>query len=286
MKIIFLGTGSPTPNPNRCGTSAVVLVDRDAILIDCGGGTTHQLVRAKVDPSAVNYLFFTHHHFDHNVDYAHFVLASWIVSRKNPLNVYGPKGTEALTETLFEKAFINDIKCRVDLVNYKVSEGLNMRVQDIDEDFTLEKESWRLTSVRVDHFDWWGDNYTLGYRLEARGKSIVFSGDTAPCDSLIRLAKDADILVQEVFWAPELVTTATLPGRHRKYPSSNPADFATPRKHTLPEEAGKIAKAAGVKKMVLTHFFSDTNLGEMTESVRRDYPGEIILAADLMEIQV
>ncbi len=54
----------------------------------------------------------------------------------------------------------------------------------------------------------------------------------------------------------------------------------------MPEQVGKIAKAAGAKKLVLTHFFSDTRLEDMAEIVKRDFPGDVILGTDLMEIEV
>lgn len=285
MKLTLLGTGVPTPNPNRCGPALVVQVEGEAILMDCGSGTTHQLIRAKLDPSKVNYLFFTHHHFDHNIDYAHFILATWTMGRETPLNVYGPRGTARLTKVLLEDVFEADIQSRVSSGKYKPSEGLEINSQDIDEGFVLEKGKWKLTCTRVDHFKH-GENYTLAYRIDADGKSAVFSADTAPCGNLIRLAQGADVLVHEVFYCPELVATGYLWGRHRKEPTNSPADFVAPKGHTLPEQVGKLAKEAKVKKLVLTHFFSDTNLEELARIVKNDFAGEVILGRDLMEIEV
>ena len=76
MKVTLLGTGNPRVNLQRSGPSQVVWVGAEPLLVDCGLGTTHQLLRAGIDPARVRYLFFTHHHSDHNLEYPGFVLSS------------------------------------------------------------------------------------------------------------------------------------------------------------------------------------------------------------------
>lgn len=70
MGIIYLlGTGTPTPTESRFGTSYVLQLDKDYLMFDCGPATTHKLVKIGLFPTQIDYLFFTHHHFDHNSDY-------------------------------------------------------------------------------------------------------------------------------------------------------------------------------------------------------------------------
>ena len=76
IKLTLLGTGCPIPTSDRAETSQVVSVNNELLLFDCGGGAMTNLVRAGVDPVSINRVFFTHHHFDHNADFAYFALTS------------------------------------------------------------------------------------------------------------------------------------------------------------------------------------------------------------------
>ncbi len=282
MRAILLGTGCPTPNPKRGGSSQVVVVADEKILIDCGNGTTNQLIRAGIDPTTVGYLFFTHHHFDHNVDFAHFVLSTWIMARALPLRVFGPTGTKKFTQAAIE-AFEIDVKSRLAGGRFREDQGLNFETHEIDQGFTLAGNGWKLSCVRVDHLTWNG-NYTLGYRIDSNDRSITFAADTSPCEAVVRLAMGSDVLVHEVFHVPELEGSGTMPGRRRQEASRDPLAYVTPRKHSLPEHVGRIAHEARVKKLVLTHFFSDTDLRGLVSRVQQHFHGEVILGEDLLEI--
>ena len=147
----------------------------------------------------VHRLLFTHHHYDHNVDYPSFVLHGRS-GRETPLNVYGPIGTEKLSSDLFVTGgFTIDLNNRLsaDINRGTILSG----VQDIDAGFTLEGDTWKLTAERADHFTV-GGNFTLCYRIDTDDGSVVFSGDTIPCDGIRKLAEGADVLVHEVFWQP------------------------------------------------------------------------------------
>ncbi len=93
MGIIYLlGTGTPTPTESRFGTSYVLQLDKDYLMFDCGPATTHKLVKIGLFPTQIDYLFFTHHHFDHNSDYPCFLLCRWDQStgKEHRLQVWGP----------------------------------------------------------------------------------------------------------------------------------------------------------------------------------------------------
>ena len=76
-RIYILGAGTPTPTPERFGSSYVAHVGGEYLMFDCGPAATHKLVRAGLWPTQIDYLFFTHHHFDHDVDYPCFLLCRW-----------------------------------------------------------------------------------------------------------------------------------------------------------------------------------------------------------------
>jgi len=112
LKLTLLGTGNPRVNLQRSGPSQVVWAGDEPLLVDCGLGTTHQLLRVGIDPSRVRNLFFTHHS-DHNLEYAGFAISSWALGRPD-LRVFGPAGTDEITRTLFGQVYAVDIAYRGD----------------------------------------------------------------------------------------------------------------------------------------------------------------------------
>ena len=72
-----LGSGCPTPTPDRFGTSFAIKTQNDLVMVDCGPSATWKLAKAGLNPRDVNSLFLTHHHFDHNVDMPCFLLTRW-----------------------------------------------------------------------------------------------------------------------------------------------------------------------------------------------------------------
>ena len=104
-RIHVLGAGTPTPTPTRFGSSYVVEVCGEQIMVDCGPAATHKLVKAGLWPTKIDYLFFTHHHFDHDVDYPCFLLTRWdqSIGKENRLQVFGPSPTERFTEGIMGK---------------------------------------------------------------------------------------------------------------------------------------------------------------------------------------
>ena len=94
-EIFVLGGGTPTPTADRFGSSHALKIGDELLMFDCGPAATHKLVKAGLFPTQVDNLFFTHHHFDHNIDYPCFLLCRWdqAAGRGSNLNVYGPKLT-------------------------------------------------------------------------------------------------------------------------------------------------------------------------------------------------
>ena len=116
-RIYVLGAGTPTPTATRFGSSFVLQTGDDKIMVDCGPAATHKLVKAGLWPTEIDFLFFTHHHFDHDIDYPCFLLCRWdqSVGKENRLQVYGPTLTEKITEGILgeDGVFAHDWKARV-----------------------------------------------------------------------------------------------------------------------------------------------------------------------------
>ncbi len=111
MEITLTGTGSPIPISERAATSLVVEIGDEPVLIDCGPRTVYQLMAAEIDPGDIETLFFTHHHMDHNASFFHFAFTSWTEGGREPLDVYGPDGTDRLVNALYD-IYEEDIEYR------------------------------------------------------------------------------------------------------------------------------------------------------------------------------
>src|SRR6059036_2259108 len=104
-RVYILGAGTPTPTAARFGSSYVAQIGDEHVMFDCGPAATHKLVKAGLFPTQIDALFFTHHHFDHDVDYPAFLLTRWdqSIGRERTLRVFGPRPTERLTRGILDE---------------------------------------------------------------------------------------------------------------------------------------------------------------------------------------
>jgi ribonuclease Z len=283
-RIQILGAGTPTPSPDRFGTALIAEVEDDYILFDCGPATTYKLVKAGIAPTQIDYLFFTHHHFDHDSDYPCFLLTRWHTkSAQTPqLTVYGPEGTETMTERLLDEdygAFNRDWKALMNAsADQHTETGSKARptveppsvsVEDIEPGFVHDNPGWQVRAAQANHHQPWLN--PLAYRLDTDDKSIVFTGDTGPCQSVTDLAQGADLLVC-MCW------------NHQE--KLDKTDSAEDQLGTT--QAAVLAEQAGVSKLVLTHlsprFARSGSLEKGIADVESEYDGEVIVAEEFMEI--
>ncbi len=271
-KVILAGTGVPQPNPQRMGSCIVLVVDEQPILFDCGRGALTQLARAGLDPSKVEHVFLTHHHYDHTIGLPDLLLGSWMVGRETPIQIFGPTGTSAFVQSILE-AFKIDIEMRRATGTHS---KLEVIPKEIDEGLVFQAAKWKVKAVRVIHIP-----NSLGFRIDTGDRSIVFSGDTRPCPALVELARDCDLLIHEVFFSPELERTGAPYGRHAKFLLP---EWAGRVRHTKPHEVGKIAAEANVKKLVLTHLWSNAEEERLKKEVAAHFSGEIVVGHDLLSV--
>lgn len=281
MKITLLGTGGPRPDPDRHGPATLVQIGDEHLLFDCGRGVVMQLARAGVPLERLNPVFVTHHHYDHIVDLADVMLSTWLGGRPGALRVFGPPGTAAIVSALLGQVYDKDVEFR-DKGEPAIGGWKPVETLDVVAGPVHETPAWKVAAEVVVHghgLDLSGAFrqrwICLGYRVEAEGKIVAISGDCVACDGLDRLARGADILVQCCYLA-----RAEIDSPHLERVAN----------HTLAcsDTVGKIARDAGVGKLVLTHFRrkSETMLQAIAEDVARDYAGPVVLGHDLAEIVV
>ncbi len=283
MKMTLLGTGGPRPDPNRQGPATVIRVGDEHLLFDAGRGAATQLVRAGVPITDVDYIFVTHHHFDHIGGLADVLFAAWNKGRSEAIRVFGPKGTSEIVGHLVEEVYSADVR-------YRLAETVltdeNLRhiremiiVEDVEPGLSHDSGSWRVYTEHVEHGHALGMSQeewpSLGYRVEAEGKTITISGDAVDCPGLQKLARGADLLLQCCYLASEEIVDG---------------DLRLIADHVLASSSmvGKIASKAGVGKLVLNHIKEKPMgmLRSMVEDIRRDYEGPVVIGEDLMEFEV
>lgn len=280
-RLVLLGTrGGPRVEGagGRRNASTLVLVNGTPYVVDCGYGTSLQLLAAGVRLDRLRYLFVTHHHSDHDLELGLLPYNGWVAGLGTPVDAYGPPGTEAMLRSFFESMKI-DIDTRI------TDEGRTdlrrlVTAHDVAEPgVVLKSDDVTVRVARVRHPQ---IEHALAYRFDARDRSIVISGDTAYSPELVELARGADVLVHEVLYVPGVDRLAA------RYPNAARLREHLVASHSSPEDVGRVAAAARVKTLVLTHFVpgDDPSItdAQWSEGVRKHFSGTVIVGRDLMEI--
>lgn len=280
MEVLLTGTGSPVPTADRGGSSVLVTVDDEPILVDCGSLAVHRLVENDVDPGGVETLFLTHLHVDHTADFFQFVVASWSMGRRS-LRVYGPEGTADFVDALYD-LYEADIEYRQWFGH--PADGIEaIDVVRADADLAVETETWSATARPVEH-----SIETYAYRFEDRttGQTCVVSGDTRRIEALADFADGADLLVQDACIAPaspDDLTRGYVDDRFRE-PISAHQRAKHEQNHCDPADAGWIAEAAGVGTLVLTHLLPNRDHAAMVREAGEAFDGRVVVAEDGMRL--
>lgn len=297
MYVTMLGTAAALPDPDRRHTAILLTLDSGRqVLIDCGHGATINMIRANVNPADVGLVLLTHLHHDHISDLPFFLLESWILNRVGSPLIFGPEGTARFIKcTLEGGAFDVDIRARSKYPARQANmEAIRPIVHEYKEGVIHQDSDLKVTALEVDHIPQ-DIARCYGFRLEAEGKIVAFSGDTQPCDNIQELARDADLLIHECTFPEEMI-------RHRL------ASGVGTAAHTSPSALGQIAQRAGVKALVATHFghfdslspvlkraagkhlpvelMGPHQLDLMARDIRAYFTGSLRLAQDLMRIDI
>lgn len=279
-RIILLGTkgGPSVGTAGRSNPATLVLINDVPYLVDCGYGASRQLKTAGISLNRLRYIFISHHHSDHNLEFGPLLYNAWITGNPTRVDAYGPPGLTAMARDFFNYQKF-DIDTRIDdegrpdprklLTTHEFSKAGNVLVND----------DVKVSACLVRHPP---IAQSYAYRFDAKDRSVVISGDTAYAPELAEFAKDADVLVHEVMYLPGVETLI------KQLPNAQRLREHLMASHTLPEDVGKIAAQAGVKTLVLSHFVpgDDPSITDeqWSEGVRKHFKGTIVVGKDLMEI--
>ncbi|MBI4495302.1 MAG: MBL fold metallo-hydrolase [Deltaproteobacteria bacterium] len=250
MELFVLGSGSGVPNPERGPSGLALSSPPHLLLLDGGGGSLWQMARLGLDYRRVDLFGLTHFHPDHASDLVPFLFALNYGSdlpRTRPLHLLGPPGLHRLHH-LLQEAFGRWIEARTYPLQFHEMEEGRLSLPGLE----VESRPMRHSTAAV------------GFRVEARGRSLVYSGDTDYCENIILLGREADLLILECSFPDE-----------RKVEG-----------HLTPSLAGRIAREAGARRLLLTHFYPVFQGVDIAGECRREYSGPILLAEDGMKVLI
>jgi ribonuclease Z len=271
IRVVLLGTGTPVPNPERCGSGVAIVRDGTWALVDCGRGVTQRAMQAGLDLRNLGVVLLTHHHSDHVSDLATLAIARWVAGALDPLTVIAPNGPCArfaigCLDAFEDQAFYSQAgssatkRPAVNVVAFDPS-GAPSRV--------FSGNGWSVSAALVDHHP---IEAAVGYRIEADARIVAISGDTAVCDGVARLADGADLLVHEAVRS----------------------DLSSPRLlewNASARSVGALADSLKLRRVVLTHLLpaplTATDCQAFVDETRAGgYAGDLVLARDLLVLQL
>jgi ribonuclease Z len=282
MKLTFLGTGAPRPSTERYGPSIYVEAGDHKILVDAGPGMRERLFEAGGFEaiSGVDHLLITHLHFDHTVSISSAWLSGWLFGRRVPLKIQGPAGIKDMMENI-KRAYQWDVDYRV-MVGVPI-EGTELIVDEVSDGVIFDEDGLKITAFQVEHMPIkmaTGDvlglrGETLGFRIDYKGHSVLFSGDTRSTENseINNIGKGVDLLIHEV--------QVPSPGAT---PEANLANVSL-SVHSTPEQVGYVFEATKPKMAVYSHIIPPgTSAEDLEVATRPFYKGPLTVAHDYMEI--
>lgn len=252
MRITVVGTGTAAPRPERRQSCVVVEAGGEMLVFDLGSGAVRGMVRANLDPLAVDRILFTHFHPDHTVDVVPLLFAMKYgtdTARTAPLRVGGPEPFRSFWAGItgvWGEWMVGDYPTIVSELPHRCPSP-------------IELAGCRLSWAPAEHRP-----ESISYRLDAENGSFVYTGDTEYSESVVGLARGAHTMLIEC---------------------SFPDDSPVPG-HLTPSGVARMASEAGVSRVVLTHIYPAAEGLDLVSEVGRGYPGEAIVAEDGMKLSV
>ncbi len=251
MELIVIGSGTGVPSLRRGSPSLAVKAAGKLLLLDLGAGTLRSMLHLGLNFNQIDVLALSHRHPDHVGDLVPFLFATRYAlgyTRKEPFWLLAARGFADFHDRLKE-AFGDWVEPPKDLMQLK-----ELDPQGPD---GVIWDGLIIKSAPTDHTDG-----SLAFRLEAESRSLVYSGDTDESDSLVALARGADLLVLEA------ANPTKIPG------------------HLTPVEAGRLATRAGAGRLLLTHFYPPCDEVDVVALAAQEFSGEIIRAEDGLKITI
>ena len=252
MEITVVGSGTVVPRLERRQSCIVVRASGETLVFDLGSGAVRGMVRASLDPFAVDRIFFTHFHPDHTVDAVPLLFGinyGSEVERSRPLHVTGPEPFGRFwgsVMAVWGEWMDGDYPILVSELTHECPTPL---------DLAGCRLSWAPAVHRPE---------SIAYRLEADGKAFVYTGDTEYSESVVELARGAHTMLIECSFPDE----APVPG------------------HLTPSSVARVASESGVGRVVLTHLYPAVDDERLASTVARGYDGEVVVAEDGLRLDV
>ena len=275
MKLTLLGTGCPSVDHKRFGPSNLITTNKAKILVDCGSGITQRLHQLKVSSANIDALLFTHLHSDHAVDLYQLIISSWHSYRIKPWKIYGPKGTKKFVNKIMD-AWADERKLRISYEARASTKAFKIDVIEFKSFGEIKVKDLKIKYFEVDHKP---VKYAYGFAFIHNNKKLTISGDTKPCENLMKYAQKSDVLLHEVFIEGEILKTNKM---RTKQTLHNVKSY-----HTTSSQVGKVAFITQSKKLVLTHFVpTQFNKNRLKKVVKSDFGKDPIIGEDLMTITI
>ena len=277
-KVVLLGTGTPAPSPERSGPATAIVAGERAYLVDFGPGVVRRAVAAAVqgipalEPTKITFAVVTHLHSDHTAGYPDLIFTPWVMGRRE-LNVYGPEGTEEMTNHVLD-AWRRDIEIRTKGMEHR--SPLVVHAHDIKPGVLYKEDKVTITAFRVPHGEW---PQALGYRFDTPDRSIVISGDTSPSAELVAHCQPCDVLIHEVY-----------------SPSGSAADMPNwaayrEKYHTSTDQLADIGNRAKPGLLIVYHAAGGSPDGtgrhrptpdeQLLREIMKTYRGKVVIGHDL-----
>lgn len=252
MKIIVLGSGTGWIRLERNSPGYLLEIEDFCLLLDLGPGVLKQILKIGKKLEDISAIFISHFHPDHVTDLIPFFFATRYnlgYKRVLPFNLYAEESFSQFFE-LLKMAFRGWVE---------PPEGL-LKINLLPK---LKKYEFFIGPLKAYTSPVKHNSESLAIRLEYQNKSLIYSGDTGYCEELIELAEGADLLIVEC---------------------ANSKDIYVEH-HLSPEDIALISERAKVKRIVLSHFYPHSEKVDV-DIIKMRFKGEIILAEDLMEIEI
>jgi ribonuclease BN (tRNA processing enzyme) len=280
-QIVLLGTGTPSPDPDRSGAATAIVVNGVPYLVDFGPGVVRRAAAAQRKGVAglaianLRFAFLTHMHSDHSAGLPDLILTPWAVGRNQSVHVYGPKGVKGMVSHTL-RAYRDDIAIRrrdkKSFGQADYAEGQKVHAHEIKPGVVYRDANVTVTAFRVRHGD---VPEAFGYRFDTPDRSIVISGDAAPSQSVVDHCKGCDVLIHEAY--SQLTYDAVSPA-YQKYRREH---------HTSARELAALATKAKPGLLILYHRANPGGVGQpnpeeaVLNEVRGDYSGRVVTGHDL-----
>jgi ribonuclease BN (tRNA processing enzyme) len=250
MELIILGSGTGVPSLKRGSPASLIKAGKQSILLDSGSGTLTRMLQAGVTYKDVDAVLYSHIHPDHCADLVPLIFACKYQEdpRTKDLRILGGEGFQTYFEGL-RSVYGSSIE----------PETFRIHIREVLAD-DVEIGGLRITTLPLEHAP-----ESVGYRLASPGgRIVVYSGDTDYCRNILELARGADLLLLEC-----------------SFPEGKKVSG-----HLTPALAGRIAHEANCTRLVLTHRYPPCDQSDIRGDCQKVFPGEVLLAEDMMTIAI